>query len=418
MSHNHHHNDADADDVVEFEMERMHRAGDKRKLFDDNDNDNNDLVGTDEVMSAISAAKRLKLSPVKKRMSAGSTNSDTSSVVSSVSPKPIGKVVTGQLVMKNMYCVNNEANYLFKFLVENESKNYYGNASQYQQLNVDERYTIESIYNGRICLGKVTPCKSKEKLVVAKQFVQQSDFDGEDTVSVVAKFKFGFRVLDTNLYKAVFVMNYGESMENSYQVQIECQATLTRWASAIKDETIGSESELLAYFADAQNSMVNLWRVKCQQSNGNYKNLRIQEITQMERTDKPSIVIENDDYNDNIVSVSRSNKRVLDGIVHKIRAERQSDKCFSITYVLRDFKDKPVRGSFFVNSKQNDSKQKTDKTNDRMELFESDINQLDSIIEMEFIRVHIYVAADLQMPNYNVLGITKFEYDNNTYKGM
>jgi Nucleopolyhedrovirus late expression factor 3 (LEF-3) len=386
--------------TVEQQLESMHELPKKRPM-------QNNEVDCDY------DAKRSKPSP-QKRMSTGSTCSNASSSTTSIK---IANSVTGQLVTKNMYSVNNEAFYLFKFLVENVSKNYYGNASYFQQLNVNEVYMLELAYeNKRINIAKATLCKNKDKQVVMKRYVQQSDFDGDDTVSIIVKFKLGFKLLDSNLYKTVFVARYGDTFDTSYPVQIECQAALKRWANVIKDESIATDSELLEYFSNAQNKMVNLWRIKCQQTNGNYKNFNMQEITQMACADDDDSAIIDDD--DNITNLSRANKRIVDGAVFKINAERQSEDRFSITYVLNDNTKESLRGAYYVQKQQNESKQRTDKKNDRLELLQTNINQLNDLIENDIVKVQIYVLGDLMTNNYNVLGLTKYDLKDDVYQSV
>ncbi|WBB27227.1 LEF-3 [Mythimna sequax nucleopolyhedrovirus] len=348
-------------------------------------------------------AKRLKGSP-QKRVSSGSTGSEKASV------KKL-ETVTGQLTCKNMYCVNNEAYYFFNFMVDNVPKTYYGNAGHFQQLRVDATYTIEPVCDKRISISKITECKNVEKIVVIKRFVEQNDFDCEETVSVVAKFKFGFKLLDSDLYKCVYVINYGDDYESATPVQIECQANFRKWAACIKNETITDEHMLLEYFTNVQDQMINLYRVKCQQSNGNYKNFALQNMTQLSIAEKPVCQISEDD--DTITSISRSNKRVIAGVIEKLTVERQSNERFTFNYVLEN-ETEPVRASFYV-------KQQNDKKNDKLLQLETDLNQLNDLIVNNVERVHIYVVAGLNMtgtPNYNVLGLTKQNVDDYKYSTL
>ncbi|AIZ48651.1 lef-3 [Agrotis segetum nucleopolyhedrovirus B] len=367
---------------------------------------------TREYDADVSAKKRVRTgtegsgSPQKRLSNVSTTSSDSTT-------KKIGKTVTGQLVTKNMYCVNNEAFYLFKFLIENVSKNYYGNAGHFQTLRIDATYEIELVYeNKRLGIAKATECKDSEKVVVVKRFVEQGDFDSEDTVSVAVKFKYGFKVLDSDSYKAVFIVNYGDKYENCQHVQIECMANLKRWSACIKDETIFTEHNLLEFFHNAQNQMFNLCRVKCQQSNGNYKNFSIQNITHLSlAVVKPACLINEDP--ESVSSISRSNKRILHGVVSKINVERQSSERFSISYMLKNESEEWVRGSFYV--RQNDKK--NDKL-EKLEKLETDLNQLNELIENDILTVYIYVAVDLSTKNYNVLGLTKMELDSDTFEGV
>ncbi|ACI28805.1 agip104 [Agrotis ipsilon multiple nucleopolyhedrovirus] len=394
---------------VEESMEQLMNGGGaiKRPLSTDEINES----GGDDADVSVKKRSRTERSSPQKRLSNVSTTSSDSTI------KKIGKTVTGQLVTKNMYCVNNEAFYLFKFLIENVSKNYYGNAGHYQTLRIDATYEIELVYeNKRLGIGKATECKDSEKIVVVKRFVEQSDFDSEDTVSVAVKFKYGFKVLDSDLYKVVFVVNYGDNYENCQHVQIECMANLKRWTACIKDETIFNEHNLLEYFYNAQNQMFNLCRVKCQQSNGNYKNFSIQNITHLSLAAvKPACLINEDP--EKISSISRSNKRVVHGLVNKIKVEHQTPERYSIAYTLKNESEEWVRGSFYVRQQQQQNDKKSDKLEKLVKL-ETDLNQLNDLIENDIVMVHIYVAADLSSKNYNVLGLTKIELDTDIFEGI
>nr|QEE80000.1 lef-3 [Mamestra configurata nucleopolyhedrovirus A] len=351
----------------------------------------------------VPPTKRFKNSP-QKRVSSGSTGSEKASTT-------IIPTVTGQLRSKNMYCVNNKAYYFFNFTVNNETKTYYGNAGHFQQLRIDATYTIEPVCDQDVYISKITESKNAEKIVVIKRSVEQNEFDCEETVSVVAKFKYGFKLLDSDLYKCVYVINYGDSYENSSSVQIECQANYRKWADCIKNETITDEHMLLEYFKNVQDQMMNLYRVKCQQSNGNYKNFALQNMTQMSIAEKPVCQISEDE--DNIISISRSNKRVIAGVIEKLTVERQSNERFTFNYVLEN-ETEPVRACFYV-------KQQNDKKNDKLLQLEANLNQLNDLIVNKVHRVYIYVVAGLSTTgttNYNVLGLTKQNLKDDLYLSM
>nr|BAE06246.1 late expression factor 3 [Mamestra brassicae multiple nucleopolyhedrovirus] len=390
---------------VEQQMEQIMQEEEEKESRRPAKRTNNESAIIDSV-----SAKRLKNSP-QKRVSSGSTGSEKAN------PRKLD-AVTGQLTSKNYYCVNNKAYYFFNLLVDNVSKTYYGDASHFQQLRVDATYTIEPVcdksdnkIDNHIYISKVTECKNVEKIVVIKRFVEQNEFDCEETVSVVAKFKYGFKLLDSDLYKCVYVINYGDSYKSAASVQVECQANFRKWAACIKDETIMDEHMLLEYFSNVQDQMVNLYRVKCQQSNGNYKNFALQNMTQMSIAEKPVCKISEDD--DNIISISRSNKRVIAGAIEKLTVERQSNERFTFNYVLEK-ETEPVRAYFYV-------KQQNDKKNDKLLQMETDLNQLNDLIVNNVVRVYIYVVAGLNTTgttNYNVLGLTKQDLDDYKYSTL
>ncbi|QEI03466.1 LEF-3 [Spodoptera cosmioides nucleopolyhedrovirus] len=341
----------------------------------------------------------------KKRISSGSTSS-----VDSITKKNFVKSVTGQLVAKNMYSVNSKAFYLFKFLVDNVPKNYYGNFNMYQALKLDNIYDIDLAYeNKRLAIAKATQSKNSEKTILVKRFVELVDFDGEDTITVAAKLKCGFKVIDSDMYKAVFIINHGEDLENSCPVQIECMGNLKRWMATIKDKTITDENLLLNYFYNRQDAMFNLYRIKCQQSNGSYKNFALQNITQISQIIEPDFYINEDE--DNVTNISRLNKRIVYGFIDKLNVERQSEDRFSVSYQVED-DNEWIRGSFFIkNNPYNDKK--NDKM-ERLEKLETDLNQLNEILECDMFKAIIYVAADTASKNCNVLGLSKLECDEAT----
>jgi Nucleopolyhedrovirus late expression factor 3 (LEF-3) len=341
-----------------------------------------------------------------------------SSVPGSSSNERSNKPVRGQLISKNLISVNNEKFYLFKFLIDNSTKDYYGTKNHYCKLNVNTAYEVHLVYeNKRINIQKITECDDtfKEILMVPKIFLTNMDFENEDTVSVVAKLKFGFKMLDNNNYKAVFIIRLGSTAKKATLVQIECNAHFALWSEFIKDASLKDESALLKYFKCNQNEMFNLCRVKAQEKN-KFKNLNILHVSKMTKMSVLETTLDEDE--ENVVNVSRKNKRIIEGELSNIRSDGSNDKYHDIKYKVKD-EITWVDSKYFLNNNNADGEEDKVK-DDKIKKLRSDINQINDMIEMGIITAFIYSSVNCVGENtmYNVLGIIKIELDNQTYEAL
>ncbi|AKN80581.1 Late expression factor 3 [Perigonia lusca single nucleopolyhedrovirus] len=352
----------------------------------------------------------------RKRLASNGSERSNISSGGSTTTKIGFKTVKGELVGKNSLSINNETYYLLKFLVDNVSKEYYGDASQYHGLKINGVYDISLNYiNKKICLGACTESKSVNKNINVLRFLTKNNFEGNDTVSICVRFKYGFKLIDNNdMYKFVCIINYGKSYENSEPYQIECMGKFNNMCSMIKDESsITDEHELLNYFEQCRDKDVILYRVKCYQNQTNsFKNFSIQTISQMKTSDEQ----QDFDYDENkLVNLSRINKRVVFNRAVKLNAEHvtgQNYDKFVISYETSG--NEPIQ-SVLYNNNNNFQKKNADKNLQRLE---TDLNQLNDLIENELSSVFIYETVDLSNSNRSVLAITKVDLESETYEGI
>lgn len=346
----------------------------------------------------------------KKRMSASSVSSDASSTI-----KRGFKVVKGELITKNTISINDEPFYLFKFLINNESKEYYGDASQYHNMKENLFYEVSlNCQNRMIYIGGYKICKNADKNVISKKFLQQANFDSGDNVSVIALFKYGFKMMNQDVYKLVFHVKIGESLSSSDLKEIECTSNFKKMAGVFGNKDVLNENELVLNFYHYMDTIVTLSRVKCNQNNSNYKSLTFTDMTLIKECanfDENSMICRG-----NVPNVSRqSNKQILFGALQHLTAEHvsspttnQDNDRFQINYKIKDGDDESIPASFFAKNSKNSHKS--------LQKLETDLNQLNDLIESGIMDVDIYVIVDIKKSHYNVLGITKKEIDTNSYE--
>nr|AGE61770.1 LEF-3 [Chrysodeixis chalcites nucleopolyhedrovirus] len=336
----------------------------------------------------------------------------TGSVGSSAGPMRQNRVV-GELVARNTLSINNESFYLFKVLIDNVSKEYYGDASQFYAMKLNKKYNLTITYEKkRYYITDFKESSEPDKKVNVKRFVCQKDFDDSEIISVLAKFQFGFKLMENDLYKMIFVVSFTNDFSSRSEgklYQIECSATLQKISAAFK-QSFDNESDLLEFFVNNQNRMINLMRIKCHQSNNNYKSFIIMDITQIERA-KDAAMLKED--KNSILSVSRQNKRVIVGKITRVQAEQYGNDRLSISFNLfeQDNND-PLKGTFFCG---NNNKGNNEDRLQKLVKIKMDLNQLNDMIAENITEVEFYIVADNVSRNYNIIGVTAYEHEQQQY---
>lgn len=340
--------------------------------------------------------KKLKLSSPMKRQSSTEQSS----------PKKNFKSIKGELVAKNTISINNENFYLLKFLVDNKSKEYYCNVSQFNDIKENMTYEVSLTYNKKIFVDSFKECKDNNNGCIIKKYLPLSDFDENETVSIYAQFKHGFKLLDGDIYKMVFYVWCGNTAEEADLKEIECMSTLKKIAEMIKEKSIKTENDLLEYFMQTENSIIILNRVKCQNTNNYYRSWSIQNITQMQVSNDCDLSF---DSEGEIMSISRGRKRIEMHKIYKIAADQIGtfDR-LAITFQSDMSTDEQLKATYYYNKSKNNN----------IDAIIADLNQLTDLIENDIVQAYAYVTIDLDSIKYNLLGITKNEIDSNTYSGV
>ncbi|UJZ89030.1 lef-3 [Erannis ankeraria nucleopolyhedrovirus] len=360
--------------------------------------------------------KRVKLqSPMKKSrtMSVSSSGSNSSAVRRNIS------TVKGLLIGKNTMSINNEPFYLFKFLVNNANKNYYGDAGQYHSMKEDQFYEVVLDYvNKKICIGSFAKCANYESAIEVKKWLNPENFEANDNISVYAKFKFGFKLIDNNTYKMIFNVLLGNSLDSSDVKEIECTTNFEKLIEVFKNSIVSNENNLLTFLNDNMDKVMKLHRIKCNKTNGtnDYKSFSIQSMTEITVVEDVEIDFENT-YN--IQNISRKNKKVLRFDISQLDAELiagpTTDR-FSIMFKIEG-SDSMTKATYFNNSYGNNNNDVA-KTANKFQRLEAELNQLNDLMENDIMKVIIYVTSDTETNNLALLGITKLEIDSETYESI
>ncbi|ADB84404.1 late expression factor 3 [Apocheima cinerarium nucleopolyhedrovirus] len=386
----------------------------EESFFENEEKNTNKRKNEDENCEEI--LKRVKLqSPEKKSfqrsMSVSSNSSSSGAVRRGIS------TIKGLLISKNTMSINNEPFYLFKFLVNNVNKNYYGDAGQYHSMKEDQFYEVVLDYvNKKICIGTFTKCANTENVVEVKKWLNLENFEANDNVSVYAKFKFGFKLIDNNTYKMIFHILVGNSLDSAEIKEIECTTNFDKVVEVFKDAIVSNENNLLAFLNDNIDKVMKLHRIKCNKTNGanDYKSFSIQSMTEITVAEDIDIDFENT-YN--IQNISRKNKKVLHFNITKLDAElingATSDR-FLIMFQIEGG-DTTSKANYFNNSYGNND---AGKTANKFQRLEAELNQLNDLIENDIVKVSIYVTMDTETNNFALLGITKLEIDTETYQAI
>nr|ANS70967.1 late expression factor-3 [Lymantria dispar multiple nucleopolyhedrovirus] len=389
----------------------------KRKCDDDNDSNS----------SSSSSFKKLM-----KRMSSSGAGDNNKSDPEAGTYK-ILKSVTGELIAKNKININNESFFLFKFMVNDESKNFYGDSNCFYKMSLNNVYDVQLIYKNRKVYIKDCNINSSAEnncLPKPKRFLTSKNFDDNENVSVLAYSVCGFKMMNGDSFKMIFQVNLNRNDDfapddSCHNVQIECTASFSKLCNTIKSsKPIATESDLLTWFHRCQNKIVALHRIKCQKTNNNYRSLSIHNLTQIELLENEPT----DEFNSpaSAVNVSRSNKMVACSSVSAINVTHAPlSKCdrYLIKYKLPESGDEWINASFFNDNVfggkdngrgGNDGKDTSQKSNK----LETDLNQLNLMLDNDLASVYIYVLYDLEKKTYNVLGITKQEKDSDVFESV
>ncbi|AOL56778.1 LEF-3 [Chrysodeixis includens nucleopolyhedrovirus] len=397
--------------LKQMQMGQEQKMNNRKRVQNQNDSieENEEMIG----------GKRQKIDAnrLMKKPNGGNNNDDSMSISSSSTSSNTGPLrqnrVVGELVAKNTLSINNEAFYLFKVLIDNVSKEYYGDASQFYSMKLNKLYNLTITYEKkRYYISDFKESSEPDKKVNVKQSVCQKDFDDNEIISTSAKFQFGFKLMENDLYKMVFVVAFSNDFLSEGKLyQIECSATLQKINTAFK-QNFQKESDVIEFFVNCQNKMMNLMRIKCNQSNNNYKSFIIMDITQIEKTKNAKMLIED---NNTIVSCSRQNKRVIVSKITRIQTEQFGNDRLSITFnMFKQLNSDPLKGTFFYGNNRN-ANSNEDNRLQKLAKIKMDLNQLNDMISDGMAEVDFYIVVDAVPRNYNIIGVTVFEQSERQY---
>ncbi|UOQ18854.1 LEF-3 [Olene mendosa nucleopolyhedrovirus] len=325
------------------------------------------------------------------------------------------KHVSGELLSKNKIEINNKSFFLFKFMIDNLEKDYYGEGNHFYNMRPNAVYDITLLLkNRKMYIGEFKKsAETNSNVARPRLYLHAKDFDDNSSASVMVQLITGFKMIDCGMYKMICNLTLHDETAQNQQVQIECTASASKYINAIKNSALQSEEDLLGWFHKNEGKMLALHRIKCQKSNSNFKSLFIQNLTQIEAT-----LDERAAFDEPLVNVSRSNKMVAFGTVRELNVEHaplsKVDR-YIIKYKLDDY-DEWLNASYFNDNRHDQSG--AQQNAERFKKLEIDLNQLTEMIENDIITVRIFVVGDLDKKLYNLLGITKYDVDSNTFEAI
>ncbi|AAZ67427.1 late expression factor 3 (lef3) [Trichoplusia ni single nucleopolyhedrovirus] len=405
----------DCDVQQQLQLQKQQKKGMKKRKRNLKQNDS---VDDNEEEIVGSKRQKIDVDQPQKKPNRSRINDDAMSIssgsVGSIGPLRQNRVV-GELVAKNTLSINNEAFYLFKLLIDNVSKEYYGDASQFYSMKLNKKYNLVITYEKkRYLITDFKESSEPDKKINIKRNVCQKDFDDNEIISVLAKFQFAFKLMENDLYKMVFVVMFTNDFNSRNEgklCQIECSATLQKISAAFK-QSITNECDLLEFFVNSQNKMLNLMRIKCHQSNNNYKSFIIMDITQIEIA-KDAAVLKED--SSSIVSVSRQNKRVIASKITSVHAEQYGNDRLSISFnMFKQANSDPLKGTYFYGNNRNINSNNEDRLQ-KLAKIKMDLNQLNDMINDDIIEVDFFIVVDSFSKNYNIIGVTAYEHEHQQY---
>jgi hypothetical protein len=358
------------------------------------------------------------------------------------SPKKVKlnyKELTGQLMHKTRLSINNEFFYTFGFLSDNKIKDYYGNAKIFSELHEGKCYHITLNYvktknTERIEVNDYKECEIKNEITSpVDYFLTNKHFEDEEKVNTIAKFKYIFKKLNSNMYKIMFEINYRNLNDDITVVQVECAATEKSLMNIFKTSTATEDDDinaLITYTKRFENKIYNLYNIKCQkiiQNPNVYYNwntinatrLEICENVQNEMCD--SLIHSGADAK---INISRSNKYVYHCNVTNIKIELDEGDSGNNRFLVQFKSDDPMfnenlndiastsldinkwnKSIFYVNTNK-----KTEA--DNLPKLAADLNQIEELLEDGLIKIDIYFTVD-DSKNINILSILKCSVEDN-----
>ncbi|AUF81581.1 late expression factor 3 [Malacosoma neustria nucleopolyhedrovirus] len=351
------------------------------------------------------------------------TNEKRALTLSATSNDASYKSVVGELICSNMVSLDNTHYYLFKFLIDNNEKLYYGNTSQFYNMKNNFMYEIFIERQGRkLYIHNYNEIEKKSKASV-KTVLSQNNFDENDTVSVQAKFNFGFKMICGNAYKMTFTIYYGVDEHNKQAVQIESTGDISKFKN-LTNKMVSDENDLLHTFKEMENKIINIYRIKCEQSHDKRKYFNIQNITQIEVVEENKAQIKFDSQ-DALFDISRmNNKLVIGEKVREFHAKyTPSNNYEKYNIKCTNFKNETIVGAFFLPDNNGPNKKK----DNMLEKCTIEFNQLEECLNDNIIEMYIYVLVDVDtgadgsaefQKSFNLLGISVLDVDSLKFESV
>ncbi|USC25915.1 lef-3 [Palpita vitrealis nucleopolyhedrovirus] len=350
------------------------------------------------------------------------------------SPKKIKenyKKISGKLMSKMTLSIDNEFYYTFRIMIDNKIQEYYGDSQCFKQMEEGKCYDISLNYvktkfNQMIQINEYKECDMEIDIATPlSEYLTNKHFENEDSVNTVVKYKFIYKKINSNLYKIVFEIVYKNSNDELDVVQIESSINGKTLTNLFKTDIKGSDdvNEVFKYLKNNEDQIFVLYNVKCQQIfNGInvYMNWNIINSTRIE----PCTAKDKEAFSELVnplanarINISRSNKIVTCYNIVELKSELEENDVGDSKFIVQ-FKNennceddkKWNKSVFYVNNN------KKTETNSLQKLC-ADFNQISMLLDDNLIKATVYVTVDnnSETNNMNVLGLMKYDEDENEY---
>ncbi|ANF29721.1 lef3 [Catopsilia pomona nucleopolyhedrovirus] len=359
------------------------------------------------------------------------------------------KQVNGKLLNKMTLSIDNVIYYTFRIMSDNKIKEYYGDSQCFKDMIEEKCYDIslnfvKTKFSEWIQINEYKECEAQiESTVRMNDYLTCKEFENEDSVNTIAKLKYIYKKPNTVMYKIVFEINYKNLNDDPQVIQIECSTNAKMLLNIFKNDIKGSNdiNDLIAHIKKSENKIYNVYNVKCQQitngGNNVYYNWNMLSSTRMEACDgvDNELYANLQDCDNNCgakINISRSNKHIIACNVNSFKIEMDENnqsgnggsgkfiiqfKSDDLSYndsdeqqsVCSDY-NKWNRCVFYVNANK-----KTEP--DSLQKLSADLNQMAELLEDDLIKIILYTTVDNDdNRNMNMLGLLKYDDDENEYK--
>ncbi|AJD09244.1 late expression factor 3 [Condylorrhiza vestigialis mutiple nucleopolyhedrovirus] len=368
------------------------------------------------------------------------TNETTSNEPLKKKVKENYKRITGKLLNKTTLSIDNQRYYTFRFLIDNKMESYYGNLQCFKELVDGECYDIslnfiKTKFREWIQINEYVKCDTpiEDTAAQVQLCLTQTDFEDENVVNVLAKFKCVFKRLNTNNYKMVFEINMTDAGGAVRVEQVECFVNAKVLASVAKGHVKNCDDfdQLMEFYFKSSEKMFNVYGVKCQHTVKGTFAFSNWVAGPMTRLETPTIT-DNDDYlnlqfSNATNNISRSNKHLMCVKLSQFKADiKENDngkENISVQFKAIDSDDgedpKWNKCVYYLdnnNINKQDTKQDTKNEADVMQKLIMDFDQLSTCLSDNLTNAIIYVTVDnADSNNMNMLGLLKYDEDMNEY---
>ncbi|AWD33605.1 late expression factor 3 [Samia cynthia nucleopolyhedrovirus] len=342
------------------------------------------------------------------------------------------KRVIGKLLNKTTISIDNQRYYTFRFLADNKTEAYYGDAQCFKDLVENDCYSVnlnfvKTKFKEWIQINDYEKCESiLEEAAPVKQVLTRADFENEEMVNVLAKLKCVFKRLAANNYKMVFEINMADAGGTVRVEQVECFANAKMLANVAKSfvKNCDDANELMDFYFKNSETLFNVHGVRCQYTSKGQSAFLNWVAGQSTRLEAAGDADSDDHLNLKCSSatnnISRANKHLVCVRLAQFKADqKESDsgkESFSVQFKAADCDNEEPRWNkcvYYVDSKADEVAQSDTSALDKLAM---DFDQLTTCLADGLTKAVLFVTVDNSNPNnMNMLGLLKYDEEDREY---